>query len=73
MIIENKRTKETAIVTIDQWAKMGEIQLQKFWNVIDKGEVDITDNLTIEKFLDPQKKNADVVVDDKKAKQNKIK
>ena len=73
MIIENKRTKETAIVTIDQWAKMGEIQLQKFWNVIDKGEVDIKDNLTIEQFLDPQKKNVDVVVDEKKAKQNKIK
>lgn len=66
MIIQNKRTSVQETISLEQWNKMGEVQLQKYWIVIDKGEVDLKENLTIEKFLNPEKKSVPDVVAKKK-------
>lgn len=68
MIIENKRTGKQETVTIEQWNKMSELQLQKFWVVIDKGEVTVQTSIEIENFLNPEKKNAGDVVSKKPKK-----
>jgi len=57
MVIQNKRTGKNETVSIEQWDKMGEVQLQKFWNVLQRDDIDVNEDISISTFLNPEKKS----------------
>ena len=73
MQIQNKRTGVISNITADEWMKMEEVQLQKYFNVLSREDITVKENLKIENFLNPEKKTVETAVDEmpKKKKTNK--
>ena len=73
MQIQNKRTGVISNITADEWMKMEEVQLQKYFNVLSREDITVKENLKIENFLNPEKKTVEIAVAEmpKKKKTNK--